>query len=136
MRVTGQNAELSAWMRAAQGGDAGAYGALLRECAPIIASVARREGAHGDAVVRVVEETLVAIHRARATYDPRRPFLPWLTAIAERNATDLLRQSAPEAGRSGWAGRSICASLLRAVTIFRPKVQRSRGDGRDDGVPR
>ena len=84
---------LSAWMAAAQEGDAAAYQALLRDCVPLIASLARNQGVRGDAVDDAVQDTLVTIHRARASYDPARPFMPWLTAIAQRRAIDLLRQS-------------------------------------------
>jgi RNA polymerase sigma-70 factor (ECF subfamily) len=40
----------------------------------------------------VVQDVLLTIHRARATYDPARPFLPWLRAIAARRAIDALRR--------------------------------------------
>jgi RNA polymerase sigma factor (sigma-70 family) len=39
-----------------------------------------------------VQEVLITLHRARATYDPARPFLPWLRAIADRRAIDVLRR--------------------------------------------
>jgi RNA polymerase sigma factor (sigma-70 family) len=35
---------------------------------------------------------LLTIHRARQTYDPKRPFGAWLRTIAERRAIDLLRR--------------------------------------------
>jgi len=41
----GADVRRSAWMAAAQAGDASAYQALLRDCVPIIKSVARRRGA-------------------------------------------------------------------------------------------
>ena len=75
---------LAAWMAAAQRGDGEAYRMLLRACLPIIAAAARGQGVRNDRVDDVVQETLLTIHRARATYDPARPFLPWLRAIAER----------------------------------------------------
>jgi hypothetical protein len=34
----------------------------------------------------VVQETLLTVHQARRTWDPARPFLPWLRAIAQRRA--------------------------------------------------
>jgi len=40
---------------------------------------------------------LLTIHRALPTYDPARPFLPWLRAIATRRAIDSLRMT----GRRG-----------------------------------
>lgn len=82
---------LSAAMAAAQAGDAEAYRDLLRACMPVIAASARAKGIRGEAVEDVVQETLLTIHRARASYDPARPFLPWLRAIAQRRAVDALR---------------------------------------------
>jgi RNA polymerase sigma-70 factor (ECF subfamily) len=79
-------------MVAAQAGDAAAYEALLRACVPRIASTVRRQGLRGAAVDDAVQDTLLAVHRARATYDPARPFGPWLAAIARRRAIDVIRQ--------------------------------------------
>ncbi len=95
----------SAWMAAAQAGDRTAYETLLRDCVPIIRSVARRQGVMGDYVDDVVQEVLLTIHRARQTYDPGRSFTAWLRVIAERRAIDLLRQT----GRRG--AREVHAPL-------------------------
>lgn len=84
---------LSAAMAAAQDGDAAAYRRLLRDCLPVIAGMARAQGVRPEAVDDVVQETLMTIDRARATYDPGRPFLPWLRAIAQRRAIDAMRRS-------------------------------------------
>lgn len=86
-------ARLSSAMTGAQGGDATAYRALLGACVPVIAAAARAQGVRGDAVDDVVQETLLTLHRARASYDPDRPFLPWLRAIAQRRAVDLMRRA-------------------------------------------
>jgi RNA polymerase sigma factor (sigma-70 family) len=79
-------------MGAAQKGDRVAYEKLLRDCASLIASLARRRGVPPDRVDDVVQEVLVTVHRARATYDPRRSFEAWLRTIVERRAIDVLRQ--------------------------------------------
>lgn len=79
-------------MAAAQNGNARAYQALLGACVPIAAAAARQQGVPPQAVDDVVQDVLLTIHRARATYDPRRPFLPWLRAIAARRAIDTLRR--------------------------------------------
>jgi RNA polymerase sigma-70 factor (ECF subfamily) len=79
-------------MVAAQSGDARAYQALLRACVPVAAATARRQGIPPDRLDDVVQDVLLTIHRARATYDPARPFLPWLRAIAQRRAVDSLRR--------------------------------------------
>lgn len=85
-------ASLSAAMQAAQVGDAAAYRALLRDCVPVISAMARAKGVQGAALDDVVQDTLLTLHRARATYDPARPFLPWLRAITQRRAIDALRR--------------------------------------------
>jgi len=85
---------LAAAMRAAQEGDANAYRTLLRDCVPAVAAMARAQGVRGAAVDDVVQEALLTVHRARATYDPARPFLPWLRAITQRRAIDAIRRGA------------------------------------------
>lgn len=39
----------------------------------------------------LVQETLLSLHRKLASYDPERPFLPWLAAIARYKFVDHLR---------------------------------------------
>src|SRR4029077_12590597 len=82
----------SALMAGAQKGDRVTYEKLLRDCVPFIASLPRRQGAPPDRVDDVVQEVLLTVHRARATYDPRRSFEAWLRIIVERRAIDVLRQ--------------------------------------------
>ena len=73
----------SALMAAAQTGDRTAYETLLRDCVPFIASLARRQGVPSDRTDDVVQEVLLTVHRARATYDPWRSFDAWLRVIVE-----------------------------------------------------
>jgi RNA polymerase sigma factor (sigma-70 family) len=81
----------AAWMVAAQAGNRAAYAALLRDCVSFIQAVARRQGVPTDLIDDVVQETLLAVHGARHTYDPRRSFTGWLAVIAQRRAIDVLR---------------------------------------------
>ena len=90
---------LASAMAAAQTGDAEAYRRLLQRCVPVIAGLARARGFRDAAVEDIVQETLLTVHRVRHTYDPGRPFLPWLRAIAERRSIDAHRQ---RARRRGW----------------------------------
>ena len=92
-------ARLAERMQAAQEGDAVAYRQLLRDCVPVIARTVRGLGLPPDRVEDVVQETLLTIHRARATYDPARPFLPWLRAIARRRAIDAARLTGRQGAR-------------------------------------
>ncbi len=92
-------ARLAALMRTAQNGDPAAYQVLLRACLPVIAAAARRLGVPERQVDDVVQDVLLTVHRVRQTYDPARPFLPWLRAIAQRRAIDALRRHARQGGR-------------------------------------
>ena len=85
---------LAELMAAAQAGDAAAYAAVLRWSAPFIARVARGKGVQADRLDDVVQEVLLTVHHARHTYDPSRPFVPWLRVIAQRRAVDQFRQQA------------------------------------------
>jgi RNA polymerase sigma factor (sigma-70 family) len=96
---TESDARRSALMAAAQEGDRVAYEKLLRDCTSLIASLARRRGVPPDRVDDVVQEVLLTVHRARATYDPRRSFEAWLRIIVERRAIDILRQMRRHAER-------------------------------------
>ncbi len=82
---------LAALMAAAQDGDATAYKAALQACVPIAASQARRLGVRPAAVDDVVQDVLLTVHRALPTYDPSRPFAPWLRAIISRRSIDTMR---------------------------------------------
>ncbi len=90
-------ARLSALMERAQGGDGAAYAALLRDCLPLIRRMARQNGVRPDILDDVVQDTLLTIHRARHTFDPARPFTPWLRAIVQRRGVDVMRR----VGRQG-----------------------------------
>lgn len=84
--------EWSILMRQSQGGDSGAYRQLLGAISPYVRSLARN--AHRDLrdVEDTVQDVLTTIHQIRSTYDPRRPFGPWLKAIASRRIADSLRR--------------------------------------------
>lgn len=79
-------------MRAAQDGDAAAYVKLLREIAPFVRALARRRFRDEDEIEDVVQDVLLSLHRVRHSYDPGRPFTPWLAAIAGRRSVDALRR--------------------------------------------
>ncbi len=92
MASEGEEHRRSALMAAAQAGNGAAYAALLRLSVPIIRGVGRGRGLTPDAADELVQEVLLTLHRVRHTYDPSRPFTPWLRAIAERRAIDAMRR--------------------------------------------
>lgn len=87
-----QERQAAAWMRLAQAGDQDVYASLL----VLLTSVTRRfaRGRLGDVawIDDVVQETLMTVHRARATYDVSRPFGPWFYAIASNRLIDVVRR--------------------------------------------
>lgn len=96
-------ARWTALMIAAQGGDGVAYGTLLRDCVPLIRTIAAGVGVPSPGLDDVVQEVLLAVHRARHTYDPAHPFTPWLRTIAQRRAIDALRSVGRRRGRETYA---------------------------------
>lgn len=86
----------SALMAAAQSGDAGAYHRLLTEAGARLRRYFERRLPPG-AVDDAVQDTLLAVHQKRHTFDPARPFEHWLLAIARHKWIDRLRamRSAP-----------------------------------------
>jgi RNA polymerase sigma factor (sigma-70 family) len=85
-------------MRAAQAGDGRAYGQLLAESAPIIRRAVGKRW-NGPDVEDIVQEVLLSLHSVRHTYDPARPFLPWLLAIVQYRVADAARRHARRASR-------------------------------------
>jgi RNA polymerase sigma factor (sigma-70 family) len=122
--MTSDEATLSRLMRAAQAGDAQAYRQLLSLAAPLLMRWFRRKLPPAD-LDDLVQDTLLAVHQRRASWDPARPFLPWLAAIARYRWIDRLRRAslrthdelfdddiAVESGESALIGRLGCDRLL------------------------
>lgn len=75
-------------------GDAAAHASLLRLLVPLLRGFYRRRvrGADDD-VEDLVQETLIAVHTRRATYDRDRPFTAWMFAIARYKMVDHFRRA-------------------------------------------
>lgn len=79
-------------MLAALNGDGGAYRLLLSALTAHLKNYfARRLDA--AAAEDAVQETLIAIHGKRATYDPAQPFTAWVYGIARYKLVDEYRRS-------------------------------------------
>jgi RNA polymerase sigma factor (sigma-70 family) len=93
LSTRGSGADNSAWdamMVAAQAGDGSSYHRLLSE----VAAWLRRYYARrlpSAMIDDAIQDTLLAIHEKRHTYDPARPFGAWLAAIARYKWIDALR---------------------------------------------
>lgn len=113
-------------MRAAQQGDAGAYRELLRAITPRIRQFVRRQrGFAGAAEVEdLVQDVLLSVHTVRATYDPSRPFTPWLLAIVRHRLVDGARRYARI------ARREVLMDDLD-VTFHEPEANEDSGEVED-----
>ena len=86
-----QAGTLESLINAANAGDRTAYNKFLTETSVVIRRfLAKRMAA--DDVEDVLQEILTSIHKARHTYDGKRPILPWIYAIARFRLTDYLRK--------------------------------------------
>ncbi len=74
-------------------GDATAYHAFLKELAGHLRAFLRRRLVRlPDDVEDLVQETLLAVHNQRHTYDPAQPLTAWVVALARYKLVDLLRR--------------------------------------------
>jgi RNA polymerase sigma-70 factor (ECF subfamily) len=83
---------LARLMRAMQQGDKAAANVLLSETGLWLERYFRRR-VPPHQIDDLVQDVLIALHAKRATWDPSRPFLPWLAAIARYRWVDHLRRS-------------------------------------------
>lgn len=81
-------------------GDSTAYHTFLSELTGHLrAFIRRRLYAMPDEVEDVVQETLLAVHNARHTYEPEQPLTAWIYAIARYKLLDCLRTRSRHAAR-------------------------------------
>jgi len=90
---------LAALMRAAHDGDRAAYARLLKELTPLLRKAVRRRIRilQPHDVEDLVQDILLSLHTVRATYDPERPFMPWLFGIVQNRVADGARRHARRA---------------------------------------
>ena len=87
-------ARLKALMLQGLAGDAQAHAALLSAMSGYLRGYfARRLGAGAADMEDLVQDTLLAIHLKRSSYDPSLPFTPWAYALARYKLLDHFRRS-------------------------------------------
>ena len=143
-KAAARELDWSILMARAQGGDAEAYRRLLVDATRIrhelVTDLAEEDP--GD-VEDAVQDVLLTVHAIRHTYDPHRPFGPWLVAIARRRIIDRLRSQgratarevvldpddeifcAPEAnlGKADWNKRVVWDAIERLPSGQREAVR-------------
>jgi RNA polymerase sigma-70 factor (ECF subfamily) len=87
--------QLSLLMTAAQAGDGESYRVLLTAVTPRIRRIvhARRAVPGAADVEDLAQDVLLSVHSAMATYNPSRPFTPWLLAVMRHRLVDAARRA-------------------------------------------
>ena len=86
---------LHALMVASLGGDARAYHALLAALSGHLRAFFRRRlAALPDELEDLVQDTMLAVHNQRHTYEPGQPLTAWVHGIARYKLIDLYRRRA------------------------------------------
>jgi RNA polymerase sigma-70 factor (ECF subfamily) len=120
--VAEPEAEWRSWMVAARKGDEGAYRKLLAALAPRLRALARaglaRAGRPTADAEDIVQETLIALHVNRHTWDESQPLSPWVRSIARHKVIDALR-------RRGSYGQVAIDDIVETLAAEEP----------DEGVP-
>ncbi len=80
-------------MLAGLAGEAKPYRTLLDELSGLLRAYYARRCPPGVDAEDLVQETLIAVHTRRATYDPSQPFTAWAYAIARYKLIDALRRA-------------------------------------------
>jgi RNA polymerase sigma-70 factor (ECF subfamily) len=80
------------WQRAQDGDEAAYRDALQRMAARLRAYLRRRLQAWPDDVEDLVQETLLALHLQRGTWEPALPVSAWMIAIARHKLVDQWRR--------------------------------------------
>ncbi len=87
-----EETQYRAWMIAALAGDGAAYRMLLAALGSHLRAYYGRRVGPADAE-DLVQETLIAMHTRRATYDTSQPFTAWVYGIARYKLIDEYRRS-------------------------------------------
>lgn len=90
--MEGSDDELALLLRTAIAGDERAYREFLARAAALVRAWARGKARGGVDPEDIVQETLLAVHMKRHTWQQDAPVLPWLYAIARYKTVDALRR--------------------------------------------
>jgi RNA polymerase sigma-70 factor (ECF subfamily) len=119
---------LQALMVSYQAGDLTAFDHVYVLLAPVIEGFLRRRSLTAATLDDLVQETFLQMHRARRTYDPAYPLMPWVLAIARhcwlmelrrasrRPTSDVDIEDVPLTVRSGAESHEARVDVHRALT--------------------
>jgi RNA polymerase sigma-70 factor (ECF subfamily) len=86
-------------------GDSEAYADLMHEIARAVEAYLHARFGPNEQLEDCVQEALLAVHRARHTWDPQRPFRPWLFTIVRHKTVDHFRRARVRAGERAAGAR-------------------------------
>jgi len=87
------DSNLSSLFILAQEGDKRAYEKCIETLYSVLEKYYSRRISNKSIIEDLIQETLMAIHKARHTYDPNLPFLNWARTIARYKMIDYLKKS-------------------------------------------
>ena len=138
---------LKALMLRGQAGDAAAWRELLTLLGDRLRAyfTRRMDRSAASDVEDLVQETLLAVHRRRMTYDPAQPFTAWAHAVARYKLIDhwrrnRLRQHVPIDDVAEWLAEpetesvSARGDLDRVLAVLPDKQQRLVRDVKIEGL--
>ena len=127
-------AHLRALLLQGLAGDDAAHRAFLTEAAGLLRAYFRnRLRGQAEDAEDLVQETLVALHTRRDTYDPNYPLTAWMYAIARYRLIDFTARRQANAPRPRWMA---CRSTTRTSLAEESSAERSRGAAGRDGAAR
>jgi RNA polymerase sigma-70 factor (ECF subfamily) len=85
-------------MERAQGGDREAFHLLFKDVGPLITRFLRRRVMDNSEIEDICQEAMIAVYRSRHTYQPERPFEPWLFAIVRKVSGEHFRRERQRLG--------------------------------------
>jgi len=110
-------------MARAQAGERGAYRLLLEDITPFVRALAARRLQDASEVEDAVQDVLLTVHLIRHTYDPGRPFAPWLAAVAKRRIIDRLRRQTRVTAR-----HTALSSKHETFSVLEPNLEITGSD--------
>lgn len=111
-------------MRGAQDANRTAYRRLLIGVTPFVRALASRSLSNRSDVEDAVQDILMTVHTIRHTYDPSRPFKPWLAGVAHHRLVDKFR-----AGRRIAAREVAMAPEHETFSVAEPNTDTGAWDG-------
>jgi RNA polymerase sigma-70 factor, ECF subfamily len=85
-------------MGRAQAGNREAFHTLFEEVGPLITRFLRRRLSDSSEIEDICQEAMIAVYKSRHTYQPERPFEPWLFAIVRNVSGEHFRRERQRLG--------------------------------------